>query len=279
MKTYQLVIAYSLIGVAALAGLGAWYKQSTRLGISCGTIAAVGLVLVVVLGHADPEQSDAMQSEQSSNDFTTINTINNNEQFTEILVRPAEEIYIVTTTQRGISPIPLGGYKNSIVDTTETGSLNPIYCGNMPVFRHLGYYLFLAHYKGAKHWLFVSSNAVSDGDFASQPADELCNGHHVLKTDKSATQFTADGEYESLPEAYMLQDIVYYDQNGGLVDEYSYQWWQLQGDGSHTYIQADIMMSWSRCGSAAYYDDELSRINLPIRSLSDVVDPMGIRCS
>lgn len=55
MRTYQLVIAYSFIGVGALVGTGAWYKRWTRMGLAAGGLAAVGLILVTVLNQVDPQ--------------------------------------------------------------------------------------------------------------------------------------------------------------------------------------------------------------------------------
>lgn len=55
MQTYQLVIGYSFLGVAALLGLVAWYKKSPMgWGAAAAAFAIIGLLLVTLLGQVDP---------------------------------------------------------------------------------------------------------------------------------------------------------------------------------------------------------------------------------
>lgn len=54
MRDYQLIIAYSCIGVSAVVGLGAWHKKDDRIGLAAGGVAAVGLIAVIIMGLAHP---------------------------------------------------------------------------------------------------------------------------------------------------------------------------------------------------------------------------------
>ena len=68
MKTYQLVIAYSLIGAAVLVALVGWYKGQTRIGLAAGALAGVGLIVVTILGHVDPADGDGGGEEGDSDE-------------------------------------------------------------------------------------------------------------------------------------------------------------------------------------------------------------------
>lgn len=68
MQTYQLVIAYSLIGAAVLVALVGWYKGQTRIGLAAGALAGVGLIVVTILGHVDPADGDGGGEEGASDE-------------------------------------------------------------------------------------------------------------------------------------------------------------------------------------------------------------------
>ena len=69
MKLYQLVIAYSFIGLATVTALGAWYTKRVRLGLAAGVMAAVGLIIVTIAGHADPPDSNMLADAPAPGDF------------------------------------------------------------------------------------------------------------------------------------------------------------------------------------------------------------------
>lgn len=53
MKTYQLAIGYSILGIAVVAAGVAWYTRNMKIGLASGILFAGGLALLLILGQAD----------------------------------------------------------------------------------------------------------------------------------------------------------------------------------------------------------------------------------
>ena len=54
MQTYQIVIAIIFVSVAALVALSGWYTNRTGVVLAAGGLAAMGLVVLTILGLVDP---------------------------------------------------------------------------------------------------------------------------------------------------------------------------------------------------------------------------------